>query len=190
MGNEKRCGGLGTGGSDKKIQKCPDSLEYDRNMSKGISENWNWQNRLSTTTTTTPMSVLVMAIHISIYEWYNYPAPKMKASLALSTHAWYSFSSIWFDRLWVAFGDARVFRPKSKYFAAAVYVSAITLSGSLAQFAVYFLCIDWKANKNSQTYTHTHTHNCVLQKATTANTHPVQRLCNVTSCTCRTTSNT
>lgn len=75
MGNENQRGGFGDWRQN--IQKCPDYLEYDRNTSKGISENWNWQNRLSTTRTTMT-TVAVMAIHISIYEWYNYSTPKQK----------------------------------------------------------------------------------------------------------------
>lgn len=80
MDNEKR-----RGGSGDRIRKYKSTrtMEYDRNMSKGISENWNWQNRLSTAVAiaaTAAAAAAAMAVHIYPFMNDTTTPPKVKAS--------------------------------------------------------------------------------------------------------------
>lgn len=69
-------------------------------------------------------------------------------------HAWHSIASIWFDRLLVEFGDARVFRPKSKY-------CCSTVCECVCAYVVWFFSTIYRvvskyALKSEQKYTDVH----------------------------------
>lgn len=141
--------------------KSARTREYDRNMSKayrkiGIGkrdyrrrrrrERWWWWRRLFT------------------YPFMNdITTPSQNKSIVspIHTHAWHSFSSIWLDRLWVEFGDARLFRPK---------IDILWLHKCVRMYVVWFSSTIYRvlskhglnnATKTTQTYVHRTHRNCV-----------------------------